>query len=135
MATIKTLTNLATPTGAEDVVVQNETGNFKMRYRPIITSTGSFTASTINEAITNGLDTVRNTYGDLEDYHVQAEYAISGWPNGIMLAYDVVKFGTYVANWGIAYTQAQGVYAFQRFDTIGGAAGTLRVSELGTGLA
>lgn len=136
MATINELTTLSNPTGSENVVIQNDTGNFKMSYKPVLSKRTELTAqATINDAISTALNDLRTTYGDLLGYHMEYMATIPDWPNGIILSVDTIKNATYIGWYGIAFSQRFGVFAFSRFDTIGGATGTLRVSELGTGLA
>ena len=136
MATIKTLTNLANPTGTEDVVVQNENGNFKMMYKPTLKWSGNLgSLSTSAEVINAALDAVRSAYGDLEDYSVQIYGAVANWSNGVQIFANSVKSGTYIVWYGIMFSQAGGIVAFSRWDTIGGAAGTVRTSSLGNNLA
>lgn len=136
MATINELATLATPSGSENVVIQNNIGNYKMAYKPTLTKREELTAqSDINSAIGAALNSLRGTYGDCLGYHIQYVAPIPDWPNGILLSVDTAPNGPYIVWYGIAYSQRYGVYAFSRYDTVGGSVGTLRVSQLGTGLA
>lgn len=138
MATINSLSALNIPTGSENVVVENDNNNYKMSYKPVITFSTDLTGTTYNtmaEAIGAVLDAIRARYGDLIDYEVQAYASLTDWLNGLTIQASSIKAGTYVIWSGTAYSQTHGVYAFTRWDTIGGASYTVRVSELGTNLA
>lgn len=136
MATINSLTNLAIPTGNENVVVQNNENNYKMAYKPNLIMRETLAAqASITEGIGTMLNNIRARYGDAVGYHIQYQASIPDWPNGIFGIIDTVQGGTYIIWFGIVLTQKYGVVAFTRYDTIGGAAGTLRTSELGSNLA
>lgn len=134
MATINELTELSVPTGSENVVVQNDNGNYRMEYKPNGTWTGDLSASTAAEAITAAINAIRTKYGDIEKYHVMVYGSIPNWPNGIVVSMDRLKAGNYIINFGTMYSQQAGVVGFCRWDTINGAEGTLRVSALGNNL-
>lgn len=138
MATINSLRPLNIPTGSENVVIENDDNNYRMAYKPVITYSIDLTGTTYNtmaEAIGALLDAIRARYGDLIDYDVQAYASITDWLNGLTIKASSIKAGTYVIWSGTAYSQTHGVYAFARWDTIGGAAYAVRVSELGANLA
>ena len=136
MATINSLTNLAIPTGDENVVVQNNENNYKMAYKPNLVMRETLeTQSSMAAAITTMLNNIRTRYGDAVGYHIQYQASIPNWPNGIFGTIDTVQGGSYIIWYGIVLSQTYGVVAFTRYDTIGGATGTLRTSELGSNLA
>lgn len=138
MATINSLTTLNIPTGSENVVIQNNDNNYKMAYKPILSVAIDFSGQTITTmpaAIDATLDEIRTRFGDIYGYHIQAYVSIPNWSNGITITIDNLKAGNYVNSFGTAYSQSHGVHAFNRWDTILGAAGTLRTSELGSNLA
>lgn len=136
MATINSLSTLSTLTGHENVVIQNGDGNFKMAYKPILIHTkGLPEETTAAAAIDAALNDIRATYGDLEGYHVDAYIAMPNWPNGLLLQAEFMKAGTYIAIFGTMYSQRLGVFGFSRWDTIGGAAGSAKTSQLGNALA
>lgn len=138
MATINELTGLSVPTGSENVVIQNGNGNYKMSFKPVLSwagDTGVAAGANVPTVVGALLDKIRLAYGDLEGYHVNAYGNVPNWVNGITASIDVVKAGNYVEWFGVMFSQGGGVYAFSRWDTIGGASGTVRVSELGNSLA
>lgn len=136
MATINSLTNLALPTGNENVVVQNNDNNYKMAYKPTLTFREDLTSqASIADATGTMLDDIRARFGDIAGYHIQYSASIPNWTNGIFATIDSVQAGTYVIWYGTVLSQTYGVIAFTRYDTIGGAAGTLRTSDLGANLA
>lgn len=136
MATINSLSALNIPTGSENVVIENNENNFKMPYKPVLSVRMELPAqASINNAINAALDALRERYGDLDGYHMIFQASIPDWSNGIIVTVDTVRAVQYLGWYGIAISQRYGVYAFSRFDTVGGTVGTLRVSELGAGLA
>lgn len=136
MATINSLSALNIPTGSENVVIQNDDNNYRMQYKPVLTKRTELTAqASINAAISAALDDLRATYGDLLGYHMEYMATIPDWSNGIILSVDTIQNVQYIGWYGIAFSQRYGVFAFTRFDIVGGSVGTLRVSELGSGLA
>lgn len=136
MATINSLSALNIPTGSENVVIENNDNNYKMAYKPVLALRMELPAqASINDAINAALNQLRERYGDLDGYHMIFQASIPDWSNGIIVTVDTLRAVQYLGWYGIAFSQRYGVYAFSRFDTIGGSAGTLRVSELGSGLA
>lgn len=133
MATINSLNLLDTPTDNDNLVIENENGNFKTPYRQIEVfnyDTGIPAGYTVKQAIETLLAYYKTEKGGSDAYGCGLVCAMwAGVSNGIQVFVNVGLQGTYKIYFGYAITQADGIHVFTRFDTAG-TEGTLRTAEI-----